>query len=55
MQLEERVVGDVTVLALSGRMTRDQEVRGLEAEGLEPGARRAAQARVEFGGSLLYG
>ena len=25
MQLEERVVGDVTVLALSGRMTRDQE------------------------------
>ena len=25
MQLEERVVGDVTVLALSGRMTRDVE------------------------------
>ena len=25
MHLEERVVGDVTVLALSGRMTRDDE------------------------------
>ncbi len=25
MQLEERIVGDVTVLALSGRMTRDGE------------------------------
>ncbi len=25
MQLEERVVGDVTVLALSGRMTMDVE------------------------------
>ena len=25
MQLEERIVGDVTVLALSGRMTRDAE------------------------------
>ena len=25
MQLEERIVGDVTVLALSGRMTRNEE------------------------------
>ena len=30
MQLEERVVGDVTVLALSGRMTRDEEYEVLK-------------------------
>ena len=30
MQLEERVVGDVTVLALSGRMTKDAEYGALQ-------------------------
>ena len=54
MQLEERVVGDVTILALSGRMTRDEKC-GVYSEGPQPGTRWPVQAGVELGGSFLYG